>query len=149
MRRAGNPWELLGALIVAAAIASAIGGTAFKVVIWLVFAMYVLVQVAPYVAALGRGLDRLPWGQPKENKNFFNDIDNPVWKAYIAMRSKNVELVRPYIERDGVDPFAHFPPHMNPVCEARTLYDLAIETSFEAARIYFEEWRSNRADQHR
>ena len=147
MRRAGNPWQLLVAVLVAGFVANAVGSTAFKVLIWVVFALYVLVQVAPYISAMGRWIDRLPWGRPKGDKNHFNDIDNPYWKAYLAMMSKDLDKVRPYIERDGVDPFAHFPAHMSPICAARTLYDFAVESSFDDARVYFEQWQSGRAPQ--
>lgn len=66
---------------------------------------------------------------------------------YIAMMSQYLNAVRPYIERDGLNLFGRFPAHMNPICAARTLYDFAVDSSFDDAQVYFERWRSDRATQ--
>lgn len=145
MRRAGNPWELLVAVLVAGVVANAVGSTAFEVLIWVVLALYLAVQISPSFVSFGRWIDGLAWGQPKVDTNYFNDIDNPVWKAYIAIMSKDINAVRPYIESKRVDPFAPFPAHMNPICASRTLYDYAVESDFDDARVFFERWQSDRA----
>ena len=144
MRRAGNPWQLLVAVLVAGVVANAVGSTAFKVLIWVVFALYVLVQTAPYIAAIGGWIDRLPWGRPQGDKEYFNDIDNPYWQAYMAIRRNDLASLRTLVERDGVDPFAHLPSGIAERFDGNTLSDCARESSFDEATQYFQRWHAER-----